>query len=59
MLQSFEAVIDENGNISIPETVQWRRDGRAVVFLLEEENVASPRKSGAIEVLFLHPGILR
>lgn len=55
MLQSFEAVIDENGNISIPKTVQWRRDGRAVVFLLEEENVAPPRKSGTIEVLFLHP----
>ena len=55
MLQSFEAVIDENGNISIPETVRWRRDGRAVVVLLDEGNAAPPRKSGTIEVRFLHP----
>lgn len=55
MLQSFEAVIDENGNISIPETVQWRRGGRAVVVLFGEENVKPPRKSGTVEVQFVHP----
>jgi hypothetical protein len=55
VLQSFETVIDENGNISIPKTVQWRQGGRAVVVLFGGENVEPPRKSGTVEVQFLHP----
>jgi hypothetical protein len=55
MLKSFETVIAADGNIRIPKTIRWRRGSRAIVVLVEEDDVEPPRKSGTIEVHFVHP----
>ena len=41
MLRTFEAIVDEQGNVRLLESVKFQGERRALVIILEEEPAAS------------------
>ncbi len=53
MLQTVEAIIDVQGRVQLLETVKIGKPRKAVVTILDEEEISSSKKSivGTVEIL--------